>query len=374
MLGDYMNYWWLAPVYPQAEIAYRRLKTAIPKSIVISNESALFLKIIKKGKCFGHTIWFKSGEKPDNLYGEDVGAIGIDEASRFRESAYHAARSTLTATNGPMRMIGNIKGKKNWFYRLSRQAESGMEDAIYSSFTSLDAVNSGVLKQEEIDDAKRMLPERVFNELYLNVASEEGSNPFGFDAIRNCLAMMSTRAPVCFGVDLAKSHDWTVIIGIDALGYVCRFERFQKIPWPEQTKKILEIIGKVPTLIDSSGVGDPVVEAIQQKSPGNVEGFKFTAESKQDLMRGLAIAIQGGSIHFPEGTIVDELESFEFAYREHDGKVSGVRLEAAAGFFDDCVCALALAVKIMSKSSLRPFAALSNQGIIGRSAAWMGEI
>jgi hypothetical protein len=48
----------------------------------------------------------KSGEKPDGLYGEDVFAAVIDEASRMREEAWHALRSTLTATRGMRISIG----------------------------------------------------------------------------------------------------------------------------------------------------------------------------------------------------------------------------------------------------------------------------
>jgi hypothetical protein len=66
--------------------------------------------------------------------------------------------------------------------------------------------------------------------------------------------------------------------------------------------------------------------------------FKFTATSKQQLMEGLAVAIQQRKITFPEGPIKDELEQFEFEYTR-----SGVKYSAPAGLHDDCVCSLALA-------------------------------
>jgi hypothetical protein len=39
-------------------------------------------------------------------------------------------------------------------------------------------------------------------------------------------------------------------------------------------------------------------------------GYKFTQQSKQMLMEGLAVAIQQNEIHYPDGVIVSELESF----------------------------------------------------------------
>ena len=113
-------YWWLSPVYPQAKIAYRRLKRGIPQSLYTSNESEMTVTLLN-----GAVISFRSAEKPDNLYGEDVYAAVLDEATRMREEAWHAIRSTLTATRGPIRIIGNVKGRRNWAYQLARRAEGG---------------------------------------------------------------------------------------------------------------------------------------------------------------------------------------------------------------------------------------------------------
>src|SRR5208282_4205221 len=112
----------------------------------------------------GAVIVFKSGEVPDNLYGENVYACVIDEASRVREDAWFAIRSTLTKTKGFVRIIGNIKGTKNWAYRLARRAEAGETDMHFARLTCHDAVKAGILDQEDIDRAKRELPEKVFNE------------------------------------------------------------------------------------------------------------------------------------------------------------------------------------------------------------------
>ena len=92
----------------------------------------------------------------------------------------------------------------------------------------------------------------------------------------------------------------------------------------------------VQIAIDSTGVGDPIAEDVARIRP--TELFKFTAQSKQQIMEGLAMAIQQRKITFPEGNIKDELEIFEFEYTR-----TGVKYSAPQGFHDDCVCALALA-------------------------------
>ncbi len=120
------DFWWICPVYGQAKIAFRRLKAGLPRESYTANESDLTLTLIN-----GSRIVCKSAEKPDNLYGEDVYAAVFDEASRAREEAWHALRSTLTATRGKVRVIGNVKGRKNWAYKLARRAESGEPGMSY---------------------------------------------------------------------------------------------------------------------------------------------------------------------------------------------------------------------------------------------------
>jgi len=105
------------------------------------------------------------------------------------------------------------------------------------------------------------------------------------------------------------------------------------------------MIGNVPAQIDSTGVGDPIVEDLARVCR-HVEGFKFTSQTKQQLMEGLQIAIQTGEIRFPDGWLRSELEAFGFRY---SGRT--VRYEATVGH-DDGVCALALAV--LARRSRKP--------------------
>jgi len=289
----------------------------------------------------GALLSFKSGEKADNLYGEDVYSCVIDEATRLREESWHAVRSTMTATRGPLRIIGNVKGRKNWAYILARRAEIGEKDWHYAKLTAYDAADAGVIEMSEIEQAKSMLPERVFKELYLAEPSDDGGNPFGQQAILDCIAPLfaplSPRPPSVFGIDLAKSVDYTVVIGLDNEGRVSIFDRFQ-LPWEETCRRLSNHIGYTPALVDSTGVGDPIVEKLQRELP-NVTGFNFSSSSKQKLMEGLSLAIQTQAIYYPEGAIVSELDAFSYEYTR-----TGVRYSAPSGLHDDCVMALGLAV------------------------------
>lgn len=326
------NYWWVAPVSSQAEIAFRRLQRFLPAGTYSANQTLHTVRLPN-----GAVIWFKSADKPDSLYGEDVYAAVVDEASRVKNDAWYAVRSTLTATNGQVRIIGNVKGRKNWFYALCRKAEGGEPGYRYAKLTAYDAVDAGVLTLEEVEDAKRTLPENIFRELYLAEPSDDGGNPFGLSQIDACvISSFSNAPPVAWGWDLAKSVDWTVGVGLDAVGQVSRFYRWQR-PWEQTIAEIVRLTD-APALVDSTGVGDPILEALQSKGRASFTGLKFTQASKQQMMEGLASAIHQRLVKFPRGEIYNELCEFEYEYTR-----TGVRYTAPAGMHDDCVCALALA-------------------------------
>ena len=333
------NYWWVAPVSDQALIAFRRMMRSLPSDVFTANISLKTITLIN-----GTVIWFKSGDKPNSLYGEDVYAVVVDEASRMKEDAYIAIRTTLTYTRAPIRIIGNVRGRKNWFYQLARRAEQEQTRGVepremgYHKIVAADAVAAGVLDAKEIEDARSQMPEIAWRELYQAEASDDGGNPFGLTHIAACTAPLSTDPARWWGWDLAKRQDYTVGIGLDAWGKCCRFERFHHIPWGEIMNRIIAATGNLPALVDSTGVGDPIVDQLQKVPGTNFQGYHFTPASKQQLMEGLAVAVQARTVRFPPGVIVQEMEQFEYELTR-----TGVRYSAPTGYFDDCVVALSLA-------------------------------
>lgn len=327
------NYWWIAPVYSQAKIAFTRLKRVVGQSGAYRvNESELYIQTPA-----GSFIWFKSADKPDNLYGEDVFGAVFDEFTRAKEESWIALRSTVTHTKAPIKFIGNTKGKKNWGYKLGLKARAGEPGYEYFKVTAYDAVKEGILDLAEVEQAQRDLPEHAFNELYLAEANEDQANPFGISFLKRQIRPMSNGYASAHGVDLAKKHDWTVDVGLDDAGYVCHFERWQS-DWSHTRAKLIQDIGSTDAYADSTGVGDAIVEDLR-RSCMSLEGYVFTSKSKQIIMEGLAASIQQGEVYILDGMMYEELESFEYIYNAR----GGVSYSAPTGMHDDIVCALALA-------------------------------
>lgn len=175
------EHWWVAPVYGQAKIAFKRIKKVVAKSGLYKiNESNLIITTP-----LGTHICFKSAENPDNLYGEDVYSCVFDEAPRAKYEAFVALRSTVTATKAPMKLIGNFGGSSNWMHLLKDKAITQPKVYKYFKITAWDGVEAGILDRAEIEQAQLDLPPKVFKQLYLAEEQESDDQLCSFDSIRD---------------------------------------------------------------------------------------------------------------------------------------------------------------------------------------------
>lgn len=317
--GEQIAY--ITPTYKLAKQFYEKLSASLPYP-------SKDLKIYFPN---GGMVEFFTGERLDNLRGRKFHGVIVDEASfiaNLEDGWLNSIRPTLTDYKGWALFLSTPRGK-NFFYSLfMKGGEPNWKSFKFSTF------DNPYIDKEEVEEARRQLPAPVFEQEYMANPMENAANPFGSQNIRDCIKPI-TGQPVCFGIDLAKSYDWSVIIGLDAAGNVAYFDRFQK-DW-HSTKQVIKSLPRKPILLDSTGVGDPIFEELQREGL-MVEGLKFTQNSKQQLMVGLQNAIHQKSISYPSGVIVDELEIFEYQFT-----ASGVKYSAPSGFHDDCVMALALA-------------------------------
>lgn len=320
---------YITPTYQLAKTFFNQLIKVVPFE---NNKSDLIINFPNDGQ-----VMFFTGERLDSLRGRKFHLVVIDEASfipNLEDGWLNSIRPTLTDYIGKALFLSTPKGK-NYFYSLFLKGVSRETDWQSFKFTTFD---NPYIDKHEVLDAQTQLPSAVFEQEYLANAMENASNPFGSNHINDCIRQQSNQQPMYFGIDLAKSFDWSVIIGLDSDGCVAYFERFQK-DWKSTKDFILTLDKNKPIVIDSTGVGDAITEDLQ-KHFNSMYGFKYTASSKQQLMELLASTIHKKEVFFPNGAIKEELDVFEYQFT-----ATGVRYNAPSGFHDDCVNALALAVK-----------------------------
>lgn len=333
LLGKSVAY--ITPTYQLAKTFFDKLIKIVPFE---NNKSELIVRFPNGG-----SIEFFTGERLDNLRGRKFHLVIVDESSfipDLENGWLNSIRPTLTDYKGKALFLSTPKGK-NYFYSLYLKGYMMEQDWQSFKFTTY---HNPYIDPSEIDDAKMQLPHAVFEQEYMANPMENASNPFGSQHILDCVKQLSKEPVAYYGIDLAKSVDWSVIIGLDRNGDVAYFDRFQK-DWKQTKETIMALDRSKPVLIDSTGVGDAITEDLQ-KGFNHMEGFKYTSQSKQQLMELLASTIQKKEVGYPDGAIKEELEIFEYVYTS-----TGVKYNAPQGFHDDCVNALALAIKCKQKNA-----------------------
>jgi phage FluMu gp28-like protein len=324
---------WFAPTYTYLDTVWHKTIRDLAPMIAHQDAQKHRIRFVT-----GASLHFWSMDKPDPGRGEKYKRVVVDEAGLVRKFGpvwKEAIFPTLADYRGRAILQGTPKGSSRDFTKLHAVAKQGENG--YASFSGKTADNP-VIDPAWIENAKRTMTPEAFAQEFEGIPAEDGANPFGLPAIAACTGEMSGEPAVVYGVDLASSMDWTVVIGLDADGRMCYMDRFQG-DWEHVTNRVRQAISNTFALIDSTGVGQPIVERLQINLE-NVEGRKFTQQSKHEMMVGLAAAFQTRELRIAnDPTLIYELESFGY---EHSDK--GVaRYSAPSGIHDDCVCALALA-------------------------------
>lgn len=159
------KYWWVGPISSQSKIAYERLSIKYSKSEefkCVSSPGNMSITRLSTG-C---RIEFKSADRPDGLYGEDVVEAVCDEITRWSPRSWSAVYSTLTATNGSADLIGNFVGSFSWVHLLA-QKQKNNPDWSYHRIPFTYAVRDGLRTQEQLDRAKADTDDLTYKRLYL---------------------------------------------------------------------------------------------------------------------------------------------------------------------------------------------------------------
>lgn len=330
------------PSYPMSTVGYRILHSMARQIPIIEVN-----KVERLVRCKGNDgfVQFKSADNPDSLRGEGLDLAIIDEAAFCSEDTWNAAlRPALSDRKGKALIISTPKGK-NFFYRLYNEGLQGGSEIKSFHYTTYD---NPYVDKNEIEQAKKELPESVFRQEYL--AEFVDINGMVFRNIDNCIrGKLSSPEPnrqYVIGVDVARASDFTVICVIDCKTCtVVHVYRTNNTTWNYVKVKIVEIAkqyNNAIVMIDSTGVGDVIYDDIKRNGEIQIVPYLFTRDSKQKLVETLMLAIEKETISIPA-----ECNDMIFELRAYEAKTNinnVVQYSAPSGLHDDCVMALGLAV------------------------------
>ena len=203
------------------------------------------------------------------------------------------------------------------------------------------------LDADLIEQERERLPERVFEQEYGGRFLEGAGSVFR--RVREAATgewQEYKKGEIYYaGLDLARVNDFTVLVIMNGDREVVFADRFNRLDWDLQVTRIhaaLERYGNASVLVDATGIGDPVLEALRRANC-YAQAYTFTAKSKAALIDNLSLLFEQSLITLPRPDIwpvgIDELEAFEYSVSDAGNIKSG----APSGVHDDVVAALGLA-------------------------------
>lgn len=330
---------WVSPVYSQAQKVHKELMMAIGNSGIVesNNYSSNELKLKT-----GSTIYFRSAERYDNIRGMTLDYAVIDEAAFIKDDAWaEAIRPTLVVKGKKVLFISTPKGK-NWFYDLYQLGISPDYDN-YKAYKG-SSYDTPYIDPQELFDAKKTVPEKVFKQEYLAEFLDAGGEVFSNLTAIEHHTWPQAQGNVFCGIDLAKQEDYTVATFMDSTGKVLEIYRNNKSTWNVMVEEITALLKKynASTLIEVNSIGDVIYEQIKQRH-SNTHPFTTTSKSKNEIIEGLILDVNEQSISIPSKQLFPPLQhEMEIFTYDYNPKTRSVRYTHPNGMHDDTVISLAL--------------------------------
>ncbi len=287
----------------------------------------------------------KTADNPVSLLGEGLDWVIVDEAARLKPAIWNSfLAQRLIDRDGWALLITTPKGK-GWVFDMWKRGQPG-GDPDYESWNAPSWQNPH-LKRELIEAERERLPEAVFAQELEGRFMEGAGSVFRYVREAATGEWQETKKGEEYfaGLDLAKVNDFTVLTVMNSKREVVFVDRFNKLDWGLQIQRIKAATQRYNdawTLVDSTGAGEPVFEALCAADV-RVEGYPFTTSSKNALITNLSMLFEKRLLTLPRyelcPTLVDELEAFEYTVTD----AGTVKTGAPSGQHDDCVVSLALA-------------------------------
>lgn len=259
----------------------------------------------------------------------------------------------ILAVNGGWAVFNGTPRGQNHAYNLLKMAET-LPDEWFTQILTVD--DTGVLTPEQIESERGSgMPQQLIDQEYYCKFIENATNFFrDIDGV--CILTPQSEQPhylYSMGVDLAKYQDYTVISIINLHTFEQAYlERFNQLDWNIQKARIEAVYHKFNRprgFIDATGVGDPIVEDLNKKGIG-LEAYKFTEQSRKDLLQNLAIKMEQRTVTLLD----DEKLKSELSYFQYElGSGGKLKIKVPVGLHDDVVFGTALSVWELPSQRIR---------------------
>lgn len=329
--------------YKRAELSVNRYLSAVRKAF---GEDYIRVNMNKHEAYIPETgarlIWM-SADDPDAGIGFTYSKLIVDEGQRVPDTVWEKIYPTLSVRKAPVRVFGtpDITPTQTWFRGLFLRGQDPDDPQYYSATVSWR--ENPWITREEVETARKMESEREFRMLYEGEWVDAEGAVFGnLEPAYIPQLQYDPRRKGLMSVDFGIKDDFTVVMiaeeATKRVFYTSRWSNTDPIVTYERIHDIWEAHGRPRCVADESGMGEAMVPELRERGI-KVFGLKFTSANKMPIIGRLQAAIEHGRIHFPQwAPLITELQAYVYV----DTPSGKLGAQAAFGFHDDCVMALAL--------------------------------
>jgi hypothetical protein len=351
------TYFYFLPEYSQAKKVIWdnidndgfKMLDHIPKEVIKkTNASELKVELINGSiiQLLGADVFDKSG------VGTNPIGVVFSEFPIVRPEIWGYVRPIL-AVNGGWAVFNGTPRGQNHAYNLLKMAENN-PDEWFTQVLTVD--DTGVLTPEQIESERGSgMPQQLIDQEYYCKFIENATNFFrDIDGV--CIKSPQPEQPhylYQMGVDLAKYQDYTVISIVNLHTFEQVYlERFNQLDWNIQKARIEAVyhrFNRPRGFIDATGVGDPIVEDLNKRGI-RLEAYKFTEQTRNDLLKNLAIKMEQRIVSLLDDDILKQ----ELSYFQYElGNQGKLKIKVPDGLHDDTVFASALSVWELPSQRIR---------------------
>jgi hypothetical protein len=289
-------------------------------------------------------IIFRSAASEDNLRGESVDVLIVDEAAYIKRETFETILLPFLNVRGKKCFLASTPKGKNYLHDYYVRGQSN-DYSQYKSFRC-SSYDNPFSNRELLDLFKDTLSQKRYEQEILAEFVDSASLFTNIEYVMTLDRQTSPLPGVSYwcGVDIGLINDRSVLTIIDSRGYCVEQIVFDRVKTPVLVQKIIEVNKKwrfKNILFEVNGQGLPIYQTLE-KELQNLEAFTTTSKSKQEIIDDLIYSFNMVDFQIIKDTELKiELENYIFIQEEGHR----IKYTAISGQHDDRVMSLAIARK-----------------------------
>ena len=326
---------YITPTLKLSKLFHSEIVESLKPFVIQSNNTDLTIKFVTLT-----TVQFLSAEQGESIRGNQGNYVILDEAAFMDEETFQfAIRQTWLTIGEKVVLCSTPNGNQGFFYEFCQLGLNGEKGYKTKTITIYD---NPFVSVEEIEQIRRIIPDKVFRQEYLGEFLE-GSGTV-FNNFKNCIIDKPKLTGKYFAaIDWGKNNDYTVLTVLNNINEVVEIYRINTMDYTEQVKLIASKLKKynpIVTLSEENNIGT-VVNELLKKEYKKITSITLNNTLKKEIIEGLCVAFENCKIGLPNNDLLmRELQSFSAKYNHSTGTI---KYSAPNGLHDDMVISLAYA-------------------------------